>query len=446
MATRGAQASDPAGATGDYLPIREYAVIGNCRTAALVGTNGSIDWYCPGRFDAPAVLSRILDAHRGGYLSLHPEGEWTAQRRYLDETNVLVATYRSGDGEVRVTDYMPMGASGAQGQAADEPGKPTILRRMDCIHGEATIRLRYRPGWDYGLTRPEVECVPGRGVIARCGEEYLGLACPDFELAEGDGIWEGVLRLSAGEHQSVAFDHTPDHEAALRALNEQLDENDLSRTVSFWRTWARRCSYSGPYRDAVVRSALTLKLLTYNPTGALVAAPTTSLPEEIGGERNWDYRFTWLRDSGLILYSLLTVNYHHEAVRFLHWLEGVMTARPREVPQIMYTIEGGRDLTERELTDLEGYCGSRPVRVGNAAAKQVQLDIYGEVLTAAYVHYHRPDDSPTLGDAQGRTPDRGAWEAVRTLVDDAIEHWEEPDNGIWEVRGGPRQFLYSKLM
>jgi GH15 family glucan-1,4-alpha-glucosidase len=422
-------------------------LIGNCLTAALVGREGSIDWWCPARFDAPAVLCRILGAERGGFFSVRPAGTWDSSRQYVGDTNVLLTIYRSRDAELRVTDYMPMRSSRAHGSGADQAGKPVIVRRIEVTSGDAEVRVRYRPSCEYGLGRPVVESVSDRGLVTDCGDMYLGVFCPTVGLRESGGVWEAALELKAGDQYTVALEHSSSREEALAALNRPMDEDDLPRTVEFWKNWARRCSYRGPYRAAVVRSALTLKMLSYNPAGSLVAAPTTSLPEDIGGERNWDYRFTWLRDTTLIVYALTTLNYHHEAVRFLHWLESVMKHRLDETPQIMYEIDGGRCIPEKKLFHLDGYRGSRPVRVGNAAANQRQLDIYGEILTAAYVHYHRPDEQPGRSrHGHAEKPDAEAWQTLRALVDDAVDHWEEPDNGIWEVRGGLRHFLYSKLM
>jgi GH15 family glucan-1,4-alpha-glucosidase len=441
MATR----SDPA---DSYVPIKEYAIIGNCRSAALISRAGSIDWFCPERFDAPAVLSRILDARRGGFLSVAPDGAFESARRYLPGTNVLETVHRHNGAAVKVTDFMSVSQSN-RGTKAEAPDEPRIVRRIEGLQGAASISVRFRPVANYGLEPAECETIPDAGVLARCGEVYVGLGGVS-ELRCTDGAtWEAAVHVAEGQVRVVHLVHSRQRQAAIRAMSAAVDDDELKRTTDFWEQWSARCTYRGPYREEIVRSALTLKLLTFDPTGAVVAAPTTSLPEEIGGVRNWDYRFTWLRDSALILYALLTVGYHDEAGHFLSWLRGVVGRHLHRFPQIMYTIEGHRDLPERTLDELEGYRQSRPVRIGNAASKQKQLDIYGEVLIAAYIHYHRPDPAEgtpaneTLG---SRTPDEPTWEVIRALVDDATRVWKEKDSGIWEVRGGPQHFVYSKLM
>lgn len=427
-----------------YLPISDYACIGNCHTVALVSRSGCIDWYCPGRFDAPAVLCRLLDADRGGYFSVAPIGDFTTERRYAGDTLVLETIHRGDGVEVRVSDFMPVrreSEHASDGQAVDR-----IVRRIQVTQGKARIRIRFKPTFDYARSAGTCEETDG-GLLASADGVFLGLGGParTFHRDES-GTWEGTIELRKGESSYVQLVSGGDRESTLAAMRNLRAEDDLEATTSFWNSWVERCTYSGPYRPQVVRSALTLKLLTYAPTGAIVAAPTTSLPETIGGERNWDYRYTWLRDSCLILYALLTVGYHDEARAFLEWLRRVLHGDLGTAPQIMYTIDGGREIPERELDNLDGYCQSRPVRIGNAAARQKQLDIYGEVVMAAYVHYHRPEghDRAPLSGSTG--PDQKSWAVIRAMVNDAARYWREPDNGIWEVRGGPQHFLYSKLM
>ncbi len=428
-----------------YLPIADYALIGNCRTAALISRDGSIDWYCPGRFDAPAVFCRVLDSNRGGSFSVAPENECRAERRYVGDSNVLETIYHGDRFEVHVRDFMPV--TGDPETAQSEPqGIHRIVRRVEVVGGDATIQVRFKPTFNYAGAVGDCSAVDG-GVLAEADGTYIGCAADDVPFHKTDGgAWEGSLRLREGDVRFVWLVHAPDRDRALQSMQSQTGDHGLAATKSFWEDWARKCTYAGPYRSQVLRSALTLKLLTYDPTGAIIAAPTTSLPEQIGGGRNWDYRFTWLRDSGLIIYALLTVGYHDEAIYFIQWLRDILQGHLNQDPQIMYTIDGGSQIPERELEHLDGYCHSRPVRIGNAAAKQRQLDIYGEVIMAAYIHYHRPHGHERAPLTGSTGPNEATWTLIRALVDDAAKVWQEPDNGIWEVRGGPQQFVYSKLM
>src|SRR5579864_1106016 len=346
--------------SGDlYPPIADYAPIGDCRTAALISRACSIDWYCPGRFDAPAAFCRILDARKGGYFQVSPTREFSCSRRYLDNTNVLETTFTTSSGRIRVTDAMADGNR--------------LLRRVEGLSGEVELGVEFKPTFDYARAQTHLE----HGAIARSGSHFLTLAGPSktVTLGQGQKCW-------------LALSYTENEQEAQNALHVGDCDEQLEKTIRRWEQWAARCTYKGPYRDQVLRSALVLKLLTFEPTGAVVAAPTTSLPENIGGERNWDYRFTWLRDSALILYALVTIGYDDSAAEFTEWLERTVGSDPTSRPQIMYGIDGRRDLPEHVLPHLEGYRGSRPVRIGNAAADQVQLDIYGELLRGAGVHYH----------------------------------------------------------
>jgi alpha,alpha-trehalase len=414
-----------------YTPIGDYAVIGDCHTAALVARDGSIDWYCPGRFDAPAVLCRVLDAERGGTFRLGPPSSSGARisRGYRGATNILETTFETDSGAARVTDFMPVHARAPHRRGYDVVTAQRVVRLVEGLRGEVDLELCLRPTFDFCRASTRLEVVPGRGVIATGGRDSLALACDDLEVQVADGEVRGALRLGAGQRRW--FSLGPDLEPRDYAA-------DLEATARYWTTWASACGYRGEYREDVVRSALVLKLLIYEPSGAVVAAPTTSLPEEIGGVRNWDYRFAWLRDSALILYALLTLGYDEEADDFFHWLGKVCGSDPSVSPQIMYRIDGCSEVDEVELKHLAGYRNSRPVRVGNAAADQRQLDIYGEVLSAAYLHLRHGHHQHDVAAAN--------WPLLSGLVEQAAEHWREPDNGIWEIRGGPRHFLYSKLM
>ncbi|MDQ3809135.1 MAG: glycoside hydrolase family 15 protein [Chloroflexota bacterium] len=434
-------------------PVADYALIGDCHTAALIGRDGSVDWYCPGRFDAPAALCRLLDANGGGFLRLAPNGHFSVERRYRGPTNVLETTFAAAGGRVRVTDCMPIHQRMPHRRGYDVGGANRLLRLVEGIAGEVEMELHFKPTLDYGRAHTELVASAGEGAIARAGEDFLTLtlAWPGLSLQpDGQGGLRGQVRVRAGERSWAALTYAADADRARAALASTSCDEELARTLDYWERWAAQCTYRGPYREQVLRSALTLKLLTYEPTGAVVAAPTTSLPEEIGGERNWDYRYTWLRDAALIVYALMTIGYGDEAADFIDWLHQTLGSAPRHPPRIMYGIDGRRAPPEQVLEHLAGYRGSRPVRIGNAAADQRQLDIFGEVVLAAALHYRRGSDRPHEGQpAHERTshrPSAEAWGLVRHLVDQAAQHWTESGSGIWEVRGGPRPFLYGKLM
>ncbi len=414
-----------------YPPIADYAMIGNTRTVALAARDGSIDWCCWPRFDSPAVFCRLLDAARGGRFQVQPVGPYRSTRAYLGPTNVLATTFQTTRGRVRLTDFMPMRAPGP-----DSPDHPpdegdAILRLIEGIAGEVDVEVVFGPTFDYARASTEVVIRAG-GAVAHDGRQAATLACQvplaidrsgrprgQVRVAEGDRLWLG-LRFSSSD-------------AAGDVIPLVDGDDDLRRTLRQWEQWSSSCTYAGPYRELVRRSALALKLLTFAPSGAVVAAPTTSLPEQIGGTRNWDYRFTWLRDSALILEALRALGYHRESDAFFAWLRAVWTTHHHHL-QIMYTVDGKPRIPEETLAHLEGYRGSRPVRVGNAAADQTQLDVYGEVLDAAHFCL---DAGP---------PDAGLWTVLCSLANRAAANWQEPDRGIWEVRGGPRHFLYSKLL
>jgi GH15 family glucan-1,4-alpha-glucosidase len=433
-----------------YAPIADYAVIGDCRTAALVSRDGSLDWYCPGRFDRPAVFCRLLDTARGGYWRLAPLEQFTSARQYQGPTNVLQTTFGTAGGQVRVTDCMPIAEGVANGRGPDVVTPGRVLRLVEGLAGTVELGLTFKPTFDYARAATTLSVVPERGAVAQAAGSFLALACPGVPLAAADaGAVQGRLQVQAGERYWLALTEASDAADAQAALTVADAEAALTTTLAFWERWAARCTYVGPYRAAVVRGALTLKLLTYQPSGALVAAPTTSLPEEIGGVRNWDYRYTWLRDSSLILFAMLAVGYENAAAEFLDWLERINLAADSSSLQIMYTIDGGRSLPEVTLDHLAGYRDSRPVRVGNAAAQQRQLDVYGEVLATAYMRYRAraPQVVPFGDGAEGATgPPAAVWTLLQGLVEQAAERWQDADQGIWEIRGAPQPFLYSKLM
>ena len=447
MSATAQAARAPTACAERYPPVADYAIIGDCHTAALVSREGSIDWYCPGRFDGPAVFCRLLDANKGGHLSLAPPGRFASERRYRGATNVLETTFTADGGRARVTDFMPIFRRAGIRAGQDVGTSRQLIRLVEGLGGEMELELRFKPTFDYARARTELS-PSSNGAVAHGDGQYLTLACPGLRLEpDGAGGLRGRLRISAGERRPVVLSDVDDPGQARDVFEPSRCDEQLERTLEYWEDWTTGCSLQTPYRPQVLRSALTLRLLTYQPTGAIIAAPTTSLPEQLGGVRNWDYRYTWLRDACLTLYALMTLGYRDEAADFFAWLDRVCGSEARESFQIMYTIDGKSELPERTLDELEGYACSRPVRIGNAAAKQRQLDIFGEVLTAAYLHYRR-------GGREGRTatarPDRSPspemWAFLRRLVEQAAEQWREPGQGIWEVRGGPRQFLYGKLM
>lgn len=416
-----------------YRPIGDYALIGDAHTAALVATDGSIDWLCWPHFDDPAVFCRLLDAQRGGWFRVGPVGEHAVSRTYAGDTNVLTTTFRSSGGAVRLTDLMPARQRGTDASGEDLEPSCQVLRLVEGLAGEMEIEVEFRPTFDYDRTETAL-AVRHDGAVAHANGATLILDCPvELESGASDAL-HGRLRVAADDRFWVTLSYRSESAPAEPALRGPAPDVMLEETLAYWRRWSAGCSYAGPYHELVRRSALTLKLLTFAPTGALVAAPTTSLPEEIGGARNWDYRYAWLRDASLILSAFEGIGYHREATDFFGWL-GEVCLRGGHDLKIMYRIDGSPELPERTLDHLEGYRRSRPVRIGNAAAGQRQLDVYGEVLDAASLHVEY------LGQ-----PDADIWGVLWRLADQAAARWREPDQGIWEVRGGARHFLYSKLL
>ncbi|HVB14266.1 MAG TPA: glycoside hydrolase family 15 protein [Candidatus Dormibacteraeota bacterium] len=413
-------------ASRHYSPIRDYGIIGDLHSAALIDRFGSIDWFCAPRFDSPAVFARLLDSKQGGSLTVVPEGEYIADsRRYLPGTNILETGLSSPQGRLLITDFMV-----AKEQMHQRDDDHILVRQLEAPDGALAVKLVIDARFDYGRQEPAVE-VGGDG---RC----LILSHHDLHLHfDGPGLWEQEGRamvqrveLVPGEPRFLLLRYD-----GVRSHHRDYDPlRLLALTQRFWEDWIKRCEYDGPYLDLVFRSALVLKLLIYAPEGSMVAAPTTSLPEWIGGQRNWDYRYCWLRDSAFLLYALQLLGYQEEAANFIAWLERIHDGHPDRF-QIMYGIDGRTDVAESELSELDGYQGSRPVRTGNGAADQKQLDVYGEVLDSAYLYLR-------FGKAKA-APMRSTLVA---MVDQAMEEWGEPDSGIWEMRGGPQQFVYSKLL
>jgi GH15 family glucan-1,4-alpha-glucosidase len=410
----------------DYLPIEDHAVIGDLHTVALVGANGTIDWCCLPRFDAPSVFGALLDKQLGGHFSLSHTGARTTKQLYLPDSNVLMTRFLGADSVGEVIDFMvpfdPL--------VPRTHGHP-IVRRARSVRGRVAFDLTCAPAFDYGRAAHEVRLVNDVGAV--------------FDTPEGSLVLRSTVPLEIEEnavraHFEIESGATADFFLEWHGEVRPPQENEadwlFSQTMEFWQRWIRRSRYEGRWREMVERSALCLKLLVYAPTGALVAAPTTSLPELIGGERNWDYRYTWVRDAAYTLYGLMRLGFTDEAAAFMHWLEErCREAKGTESLQALYGIDGRHDLPEETLDHLEGYRGSKPVRIGNGAATQLQLDIYGELMDSVY-----------LFNKYGAPISYDLWMALSEQLEWLADNWEQPDDSIWETRGGRQPFTYSRLM
>jgi GH15 family glucan-1,4-alpha-glucosidase len=419
----------------DYPPIENHGIIGDLQTAALVSTDGTIDWMCLPRFDSPSVFASLLDREQGGYFRIGPAGDgMVARQMYLPGTPILISRFMGVDGVGEVLDFMPI----AGGTPTD---RHRLVRLMRCVRGQIRFEAEVRPRLEYGREQPAIEIQEG-GAVFRGRSMTLTLsAAPevavaqDVELHQVDGgvIARGSLREGQIGGLILESDsERPPHRVPAAEIRQLFEE-----TRDYWRDWVGRSHYRGRWREIVERSAMTLKLMTYAPTGALVAAPTAGLPEQVGGERNWDYRYTWIRDASFSVYALLSLGFTDEARAYLHWLgDRIREGEGQQSPlQIMYRIDGSPDLREDVLEHLEGYRGSRPVRIGNGAAGQLQLDIYGEALDSIY-----------LGDAGALRLGHKGWEQVVGMVDWLCENWDRTEEGIWETRGGQQDFVYGRLM
>jgi alpha,alpha-trehalase len=418
----------------DSLPIGDYALLSDCRSAALVSRAGSVDWLCCPRFDAPAVLARLLDPD-GGHFAIRPDGDFQVSRAYVDQTMVLETTFETQAGTAVLTDAMAVGHND-RGHHLGEGSPGVLLRRLTCTAGEIDVAVSFAARPEYGLIYPILEAVAG-GIAARGGASRLLLSAPaGFQIA-GDTA-TAQLHLAAGQTVSFALQVGQLQQSALAAWEVGQIDARLQDTVEGWRSWsALHQAYEGPWRDLVHHSGRVLQALTFAPTGAIVAAPTTSLPEAVGGERNWDYRYTWVRDASLTMEALWVAACPDEAGKFFGFLADAAASQLRRGNdlQIMFGVGGEHDLSERELPHLAGWRASRPVRVGNGAWTQRQLDVYGELLDAAQ----------RLADQLGQL-DPVTQQFLAAAADMAASRWNEKDQGIWEIRGEPRDFLYSKLM
>jgi GH15 family glucan-1,4-alpha-glucosidase len=416
------------------VPIADYALLSDCRSAALVNRAGSVDWLCFPRFDGPSVFARLLD-EQAGHWSISTVGAIEVSRRYIEGTMVLETTFRTPTGVAVLVDAMAIGRNERGHElGVDSPG--IALRTVSCQSGTVEIELEYAPRFEYGLIYPLLRPIQG-GIVARGGADVLVLSSPMVLSLEGS-IAHARFPLQAGEQASFALQHTASWEKTQEVYTQEGIADYLHDTIIGWRTWSDlHQRYEGPWRDLVHHSGRVLQALMFRPTGAIVAAPTTSLPESIGGERNWDYRYTWIRDASFTLDALWVAACPDEAHWFFSWMAGAVATQIRRGAelQIMFGVGGERDLSERPLNHLAGWRASRPVRIGNGAWNQRQLDVYGELLGAAR----------RLRDQLG-----GLDEVTRhflvEVADAAATRWQQQDQGIWEVRGDPKDFLYSKLM
>jgi GH15 family glucan-1,4-alpha-glucosidase len=404
------------------LRIEDYAIIGDTETVALVGNNGSIDWMCLPRFDSAACFAALLGDDHNGHWRIAPVADAKqVDRRYSPGTLILETEFETAEGGVRVIDFMP-----------PREGCPDVVRVVQGLHGRVPMRMRLNPRFDYGRLIPLVSRVSG-GVVALAGPDALWLHT-SVDLDVEDATISAEFTISEGSQAWFRLVWFPSHEGVPAPSDAAVA---LGLTNDFWRDWSGRCRYQGPHREAVLRSLITLKALTYAPTGGIVAAATTSLPEEVGGVRNWDYRFCWIRDGGFTIADLARAGYTEEATAWGAWLNRAVAGDPAQM-QIMYGLGGEHRLTEFELSWLSGYEGSRPVRVGNAASDQVQLDIYGELMAAIY-------RATEAGVRPREDAARSPRVNVAAIIDMVERRWREPDEGIWEVRGQRRHFTYSKF-
>ena len=403
-----------------YAPIGDYALIGDGRTAALIARDGAIDWLCLPDVDSPSVFAAILDAEDGGAFVLRPVERFEVDRRYVDGTNVLETTFRTAEGAVRLTDAMTLSLPGRLAPMRE------VVRKLVCLDGEVELEWSVEPRFEYARERGSTTARGGRVFFAH---RTVGLA---LSVWGADPAPAGRVRLEKDDEVLFSLASTHHRPAVLPGRRDT--EERLAHTEAFWREWGRRAEYEGPWQDAVLRSVLALKLLVFAPSGAIVAAPTTARPEEIGGGRNWDYRYSWLRDATYTLDALLALGYHDEAHAFFWWFRHASRlTQPRL--EVLYRVNGSSRVPERELEHLAGYRRSRPVRIGNAAARQVQLDLYGSVLGSIWLHAGSHGD---VGAETGRE--------TAKIADYVSREWHKPDSGIWEVRSEPTHFVQSKAM
>jgi GH15 family glucan-1,4-alpha-glucosidase len=423
----------------DYPLIAEHGLIGDLQTAALVSTDGTVDWFCAPRFDSPSIFGALLDHHRGGHFRIRPASDdYMTKQLYLPDTAVLITRFMTEGGVAEVMDFMPTTSS------LVVTDRHRIVRRVRCVRGRIRLRVDLAPRFDYGRSPHQTHVAPGGAVftsgsgsvtvnVVREPEDDVLLAQVNLDDA---GDIHAELELTAGQVRGMVLEAGaagPPRLMRAAEIDRLLDE-----TVQFWKAWVAQSTYVGRWREQLTRSAITLKLMTYAPSGGLVAAPTAGLPEQLGGERNWDYRYTWIRDSSFSVYALLGLGFTEEAAAFSQWLGARVQEQvgSDEAPlKIMYRVDGSSDLKEEILEHWEGYRGSRPVRIGNGAADQLQLDIYGEAL-----------DSLHFADQRGLLIPHQGWQRICDLLNWLVDHWDQPEEGIWETRGGRKDFTYGRLM
>jgi GH15 family glucan-1,4-alpha-glucosidase len=421
----------------DYPKIADHGLIGDLQTTALVATDGTIDWFCTPRFDSPSVFASLLDHAKGGHFSAHPQdGTFETKQLYFPDTAILITRFLTENGVGEVIDFMPV-------TSQTPSGHHRLLRIMRCVRGTMTFDIEIAPRFDYGR-QPHQLTVTEDGAAYVAADTTLTISLirdpGDERLGKAEPSAEGDLRLSLtlqeGEMRGIVLETGGD--ASPRAVPVAEAQRLFNDTAHFWQNWVGQSTYVGRWREELQRSAITLKLLTYAPTGGLVAAPTAGLPEQIGGERNWDYRFTWVRDSSFSVNTLVRLGFTEEATAFGRWLRDrvVEPLGSDSGPlNIMYRIDGDPNLSEEILADWEGYRGSYPVRVGNGAADQLQLDIYGEAMEAIF-----------NADRAGAGIGQAGWLAICRLLEWLADHWDQPEEGIWETRGGRKDFTYGRLM
>jgi GH15 family glucan-1,4-alpha-glucosidase len=408
-----------------YKGIGEYGLIGNSHTAALVSNDGSIDWCCLPRFDSPSAFAAILDDEKGGRFHIRSQTPFQSLQAYLTDTNILKTSFQTDTGAATIIDFMPCyRTSGHKLTNFNE-----IHRLVECTAGQMPLEVVFDPRLDYARDNAPIETYKN-GVTVRGRSDRLALSSTIPFTSDGDKAI-GSFILNQGESAQFILRYGTDQPKSPGIYHSR---QKLERTTAYWKEKAEGCVFSGPLREVMVRSYLTLHLMVYAPTGAIIAAPTTSLPEEIGGERNWDYRYAWLRDASLTLNALFYLGHIEEALGFFNWLV-TLCAKCGAKAQILYDIDYEHPVQEQILDHLKGYRNSPPVRIGNAAYAQLQLDVFGEVMEAAYNYLH-----------MGGYISRRTWESLESFIDAACENWRLPDNGIWEIRGGPYHFTHSKLM
>lgn len=416
--------------TTSQRPIESCGVIGDLHTVALVAMDGTIDWCCLPQFDSPSVFAAILDPGKGGYFRLAPEQVGTNRQMYMPETNVLMTRFLRPEGVGEVIDLMPVKDDKKMESSAV---MHEIVRIARAVRGAVRFRLECLPAFDFARRPHRASPIEG-GVLFEAGTDRMVLLGPgEWQIVEGKAVMQFTLQPNETAEFALRYVTNEDGEE-LRAPVE--GQRMLDETLAFWRNWLSRCKYHGRWRENVMRSALMLKLLTHRPTGAIVAAPTCSLPEEIGGVRNWDYRYTWIRDAAFTVFILVRLGFTEEATAFIGWLSNRIQegGNPTGPLSVMYSIDGRQELTETTLDHLSGYENSRPVRVGNAAFSQLQLDIYGEMMDAIYLYDKHV--SPISYDL---------WQSLQGVLTWVAENWQQPDDGMWEVRSQKQNFVYSKM-